>query len=67
MSSLSRRNVAAIGAVVVALFVVANVTAKSAKSPGTLSNVAWGLFLFGAVALVVVGVAALVGSRRSRA
>jgi choline-glycine betaine transporter len=64
---LRRRNVLALFVVEIALFVLAGVTSKTSKHPGTVSNVFWGVFLVGVVVLVLLAVATLVQSRRSRA
>jgi hypothetical protein len=60
----TRRNLIALAAIELALFVIANLTAKSSSHPGTVSNVAWVAFLLGAVLLVVLAVATVVRSRR---
>lgn len=64
---LRRRNLLALFVVEVVLFVLAGVTSKTSSHPGTVSNVFWGVFLVGVVLLVVLVVATLVQSRRSRA
>jgi hypothetical protein len=64
---LSRRNLIALALADVVLFALANITAESSRSPGTVSNVAWVLFLVGLVALIGTSVLALTRSRRSRA
>jgi hypothetical protein len=46
--------------------VLSNVTSKSNSHPGTVSNVLWVVFLLGVLALIVLGVVALVQSARSR-
>ena len=63
---LSRRNLLALLGVDVVLFVLSNVVAKNASNPGTASNVLWIACLVGVLALIVLGVATLVQSRRSR-
>jgi MYXO-CTERM domain-containing protein len=55
-----------VGVIVVALFVIANVTAKNAAHPGTVSNVAFVMFIVGLVALIGMGVAALLRRRAAR-
>jgi choline-glycine betaine transporter len=50
----------------VVIFVLSNVTSKSNSHPGTVSNVLWVVFLLGVLALIVLGVVALVQSARSR-
>jgi protein-S-isoprenylcysteine O-methyltransferase Ste14 len=64
---LSRRNLLSLFVADVVLFVLSNVTSKSNSHPGTASNVLWIAFLVGVLALIVLGVATLVQSRRSRA
>jgi len=63
---LSRRTLIALAVTDVVLFVIANVSANSGASPGTVSNAVWVLFLLGFLSLVVLAVLALVQSRRSR-
>lgn len=63
---LRRRNLFAIFVVEVVLFVLAGVTSKTSKHPGTVSNAFWDVFLVGVVVLVVFAIASLVQSRRSR-
>jgi low temperature requirement protein LtrA len=65
--ALNRRNLLALLGVDVVLFVLSNVVAKNSSHPGTASNVLWIVFLVGVLALIVLGVATLVQSRRSRA
>jgi hypothetical protein len=48
------------------LFVIANATSKTNSHPGTVSDVAWVLFLFGILGLIVFVPVALVQSRRPR-
>jgi hypothetical protein len=62
----TRRTLIALAIADVVLFVIANVTANSSSSPGTVSNVAWVLCLLGFFSLVVLAVLALAQSRRSR-
>jgi protein-S-isoprenylcysteine O-methyltransferase Ste14 len=64
---LSRRNLIYLFVLDVVLFVLSNVTSKSNSHPGTASNVLWIACLVGVLALIVLGVATLVQSRRSRA
>jgi low temperature requirement protein LtrA len=64
--ALNRRNLLALLGVDVVLFVLSNVVAKNASHPGTASNVLWVAFLVGVLALIVLGLATLVQSRRSR-
>jgi choline-glycine betaine transporter len=63
---LRSRNLLAIFLVEVVFFVLAGVTSKNSKHPGTVSNVFWGVFLVGVVVLVLLAVATIVQSRRSR-
>jgi len=65
--ALTRKHWLALIGVEVVLFVLSGVTAKNSSQPGTASNILWILFLVGAVALIVLVIAALVRSRRSRA
>jgi len=65
--ALSRRNLIYLVVVDVVLFVLSNVTSKNASHPGTVSQVLWIAFLVGVLALIVLGVEALLRSRRSRA
>jgi choline-glycine betaine transporter len=64
--ALSRRNLLYLFGVDVVLFVLANVTSGSSKHPGTVSNVFWYVFLIGLLALIVLGVVALVLHLRPR-
>jgi hypothetical protein len=64
---LSRLNLLYLFVVDVVLFVLSGVTAKNSSHPGAVSNVFWVVFLVGVLALIVLGVVALVQSRRSRA
>jgi protein-S-isoprenylcysteine O-methyltransferase Ste14 len=64
---LSRRSLIYLFVLDVVLFVLSNVVAKNASNPGTASNVLWIACLVGVLALIVLGVATLVQSRRSRA
>jgi low temperature requirement protein LtrA len=65
--ALSRRNLLYLFVLDVVLFVLSNVTSKSNSHPGAASNVLWIAFLIGVLTLIVLGVATLVQSRRSRA
>jgi choline-glycine betaine transporter len=65
-SQLSRRNMIALVVVDAVLFLLANVTAKSSSSPGTFSDVTWGIFLIGTALLIVLGLVSVVQSTRSR-
>jgi hypothetical protein len=64
--AVSRRSLIAIAVVVVALFAIANLTAKNSSHPGTVSNVAFAVFVLGALLFVVAGIATLIQSRRRR-
>ena len=63
---LRRRNLLALFIVEVVLFVLAGVTSKSNSHPGTVSNVFWVVFLVGVVVLIVLVIATVVQSLRSR-
>jgi choline-glycine betaine transporter len=63
---LRRRNALVLFVIEVVLFVLAGVTSKSNKHPGTVSNVFWGVFLVGVVLLVLLAIGTVVQSRRSR-
>lgn len=62
--ALNRRNLVYLAVADAVLFLLANVTSKSHSHPGTVSNVFWFAFLAGVVLLIVLGLAALVRSRR---
>lgn len=64
---LRRRNALVLFVVELVLFVLAGVTSKSNKHPGTVSNVFWDVFLVGVVLLVLLAIGTVVQSRRSRA
>ncbi len=66
-ATFTRRNIIVYIVIEVVLFVLANVTAKSASHPGALSNVLWGLFCFGLPVLIVAGGRAWRSSRRAAA
>lgn len=63
---VSRRTLIALFVADVVIFVLSNVTSKSSSYPGAVSNVLWVVFLLGVLALIVLGVVALVQSARSR-
>jgi choline-glycine betaine transporter len=63
---LRRRNALVLFVIEVVLFVLAGVTSKSNKHPGTVSNLFWGVFLVGVVLLVLLAIGTVVQSRRSR-
>ena len=65
--ALSRRNLLYLFVVDVVLFFIANVAYDHHGFLRSVSNVAWVAFLIGVLLLVVLGVVALVQSRRSRA
>jgi hypothetical protein len=58
---LTRRNLLILAIVVVVLFVIA------LPGSGTISSIAWVLFLIGVVLLIALGLAALVQARRPQA
>ncbi len=62
----SHLNLVALLMVDIALFVMAELTYKSAKHPGTVSNIAWYAFLIGAATLVVLVIVAIAPSRSQR-
>jgi uncharacterized membrane protein YtjA (UPF0391 family) len=62
--ALTRRSWILLAVVEVVLFVIANVTAKSTGHPGTASQIAWVVFLVGVLLMIVLGVAAVIRSRR---
>jgi uncharacterized membrane protein YhaH (DUF805 family) len=64
---LRRRNLLGLLVVEVVLFVLAGVTSKNSKHPGTLSNVFWDVFLVGVVLLILLVIGTVIQSRRSRA
>jgi len=64
---LRRRNLLGLLVVEVVLFVLAGVTSKNSKHPGTLSNVFWDVFLVGVVLLIVLVIGTVIQSRRSGA
>jgi len=63
--SLSRNTWIAYLLVEVALFLLANFTAKNSSHPGTVSNIFFATFIVGIVVAAVLGVTELVRSRRS--
>jgi hypothetical protein len=64
---VSRRTLIYLAVADVVIFVLSNVVAKNSHSPGTVSNVLWVVFLLGVALLIVLGVVALVQSRRTPA
>jgi hypothetical protein len=67
MTLLTRRNLLVLLVIDVVVFVLSNLVAKNSSHPGTASQVLWIAFLVGVLALIVLGVVALVRSRRARA
>jgi uncharacterized integral membrane protein len=65
--SLTRNAWIAYLLVEVALFLLANLTAKNSSHPGTVSNFFFGAFIAGLVLAVLLGASELVRSRRHRA
>jgi choline-glycine betaine transporter len=63
---ITRRNLLGLFVADVVIFVLSNVTSKSNSHPGAVSNVLWVMFLIGALALIVLGIAAAIRSARSR-
>jgi protein-S-isoprenylcysteine O-methyltransferase Ste14 len=64
--AFKRRNLIYLAVVDALLFLLANVTSKSHSHPGTTSNVFWYVFLIGVLLLVVLGLVAVIQSRRTR-
>jgi hypothetical protein len=63
---ITRRNLLMLFAADVVIFVLSNVVSETNAHPGTASNVLWVIFLIGALALIVGGIAAAIRSARSR-
>jgi hypothetical protein len=63
---ITRRNLLMLFAADVVIFVLSNVVSETNAHPGTASNVLWVIFLIGAMALIVGGIAAAIRSARSR-
>jgi hypothetical protein len=64
---ISRRNLVALAIGDVVIFVISNVVAKNSSHPGTASEILWFIFLLGVLLLIILGVVALVRSRRASA
>jgi choline-glycine betaine transporter len=65
--AINRRTLIVLAVVDVLLFVLANVTIKNDKTPGTVSDVFWITFLIGVALLIVLGVVTVIKSRRAPA
>ena len=63
-TALSRRTWIVLVLADVALFVLANLTAKNSSHPGTASNVIFIAFVIGTVLLIALAIATVVKSRR---
>ena len=63
--TISRSGWVMYGIVELALFVMANVTAKNASHPGTVSQIFFFTFIVGLVLAVALGVMTLVRQRRT--
>ena len=63
---VGRRHVLSLALLEVVLFVLAGVTSKNSKHPGTVSNIFWFAFLIGAVIVIVLAITVLVQSSRRR-
>lgn len=63
---ISRRTLVGLFIADVVIFVLSNVVSETSAHPGTASNILWVVFLIGVLALIVLCVAAMVQSRRSR-
>jgi uncharacterized membrane protein YeaQ/YmgE (transglycosylase-associated protein family) len=64
LTALNRRTWIGLIVADVALFVLANLTAKTSSHPGTASNVFFIAFVIGAVLLIALAIATVVTSRR---
>ena len=64
LTELSRRTWIGMILTDVALFVLANLTAKNSSHPGTVSNVFFAAFVIGAVLLIALAIANVIRSRR---
>ncbi len=67
LTALSRRSWIGLVAFEVALFALANLTAKNSSHPGTVSNVFFVAFVIGAVLLITLALVRVVKSRRQPA
>jgi hypothetical protein len=63
--TISRNGWIAYATIEVALFAIANLTARSSSHPGTVSNIAFVTFIAGLAIALLLGVAALVRRRRA--
>ncbi len=64
LTALSRRTWISLVLADVALFALANLTAKNSSHPGTASNVFFAAFVIGVVLLIALAIASMVKSRR---
>lgn len=64
LTAISRRSWIGLVALEVALFALANLTAKNSSDPGAVSNVFFVAFVIGAVLLITLAVIGVVKSRR---
>ncbi len=64
LTALSRRSWIGLAGLDVALFALANLTAKNSSHPGAVSNVFFVAFVIGAVLLITLAVVSVVKSRR---
>lgn len=67
LTALNRRTWIGLLAVEVALFLLANLTAKNSTHPGTVSNVFFVAFVIGAVLLIALAVITALRKRRGTA
>ena len=63
---VSHRNLVVLLVVDLALFATAELTYKNAKHPGTVSNIAWYVFLIGTASLVVLAILAILPRSKRR-
>lgn len=63
----SHRNLVALLVANLALFAIAELTYQNTKQPGTVSNIAWYLFLIGAASLVILVILAIMPRSRRHA
>jgi hypothetical protein len=64
LTAIGRRSWIGLVAFEVALFALANLTAKNSSHPGAVSNVFFVAFVIGAVLLITLAVIGMVKSRR---
>lgn len=64
LTALARRTWIGLILADVALFVLANLTAKNSSHPGAVSNMFFVAFVIGAVLLIALAIATMVRSRR---